>query len=202
MEKTDLKKVLSVSGQPGLWQYLAQAKNGVIVESYVTKHRTQFGSNARITTLEDVSIYTNSGEVTLKQVFLDMKAKLGDKEAPSSKSDEKAIKAFFAEVIPEYDQDKFYVSHMKKVLDWYNVLNAYASIDFVEEEEQVEDKSKENAEETSKEAPKKTAVKKETTKAKAAAGTKAASKATSAKSTTTKSAAPKKTTRSAHNKAS
>ncbi|MBP5210229.1 MAG: DUF5606 domain-containing protein [Bacteroidales bacterium] len=200
MEKTDLKKVLSVSGQPGLWLYLAQAKNGVIVESLVTKHRTQFGSNARITTLEDVSIYTNSGEVTLKQVFLDMKAKLGAGQAPSSKTDDKAIKAFFGEVIPDYDQDKFYVSHMKKVLDWYNVLNEFATIDFVEEEEEKSEDVKQETE-APKEAAKKPAAKKETTKAKAAAGTKAASKATSAKSSTTKSAAPKKATRSAHIKA-
>lgn len=194
MEKTDLKKVLSIAGQPGLWLYLAQAKNGVIVESYVTKSRTQFGANSRITTLEDVSIYTNTGEISLKQVFLNMKGILGDKEVMSSKSDEKAIKAFFAEAIPDYDQDRFYVSHMKKVLDWYKVLQQYAVIDFVEDED-INDN--EQVTEEVEEAPKKTIAKK-ATKAKVATGAKPAAKDT----TKAAASAPKKSTRSAHIKAS
>ena len=71
----------------------------------------------------------------------------------SPKSDPKAIKAFFAEVIPDYDEDRFYVSHMKKILDWYEVLRNHASLEFVEDEEEkaeepeaAEEKAEEKAE--------------------------------------------------------
>ena len=64
-----------------------------------------------------------------------MAAKLAQGPAMDPKSDPKAIKAFFAEVLPNYDEDRFYVSHMKKVLDWYGELEQYASLDFLTDEE-------------------------------------------------------------------
>ncbi|MCF0177103.1 MAG: DUF5606 domain-containing protein, partial [Bacteroidales bacterium] len=76
MEKTDLKKVISVSGQPGLFRYVAQGKSGVILEAMATGNRTMFGITAKMTTLADVSVYTESAEVALKQLFENMKAKL------------------------------------------------------------------------------------------------------------------------------
>jgi hypothetical protein len=74
-------------------------------------------------------------------------AKLGQEPAMSPKSDPKAIKAFFAEVVPDYDEDRFYVSHMKKILDWYEVLRTHASLEFVEEEEEKEEAEEARAEE-------------------------------------------------------
>lgn len=138
--KTDLTKILSVSGQPGLYLYVAQARNGAVVESLADKKRSSFGMNSRITTLADISIYTDEGEVKLQEVFLKMKEVLGDAEAPSSKSSADGLKAFFGKALPSYDRDRFYVSHMKKVTDWYNTLLKYASFDFVnpEEEEKAE----------------------------------------------------------------
>ncbi len=132
--KTDLKKVLSVSGQPGLFNYLSQANAGAIVESMLTKKRTCFGLNARMTSLADISIFTDEGEVKLQEVFEKMKADLGEAEAPSGKADPKVLAAFFARVLPEYDRNRFYVSHMKKVADWYNFLKKYATLDFADED--------------------------------------------------------------------
>lgn len=131
--KTDLKKVLSVSGQPGLFLYLSQANAGAVVESMMTRKRTCFGLSARMTSLADISIYTEEGEVKLQEVFEKMKADLGEAEAPSGKSDSKVLTAFFARVLPDYDRDRFYVSHMKKVADWYNFLKKYATLDFADE---------------------------------------------------------------------
>ena len=71
----------------------------------------------------------------LDQVFLALKAALGDAEAPSSKASEKEIVALFKKAIPNYDGDRFYVSHMRKVIDWYDQLVKYASLDFVKEED-------------------------------------------------------------------
>ncbi len=138
MEKTDLKKILSVSGQRGLFLYLSQARNGVIVESLETKQRTTFGSSAKISSMADISVYTTTEDVSLKEIFTGMAQKLKNGPAMSSKEDSKKIKAFFKEVLPDYDEDRFYVSHMKKVLEWYNLLQKFATLGFVEEEEEAE----------------------------------------------------------------
>ena len=131
--KTDLTRILSVSGQHGLFNYVAQARNGAIVEALSDKKRTCFDMKSRITTLADISIYTNEGEMKLQEVFLQLKEALGDADAPSPKSSSEELKALFAKAIPDYDADRFYVSHMKTVVEWYNELKHFASFDFVEE---------------------------------------------------------------------
>ena len=134
--KTDLAKILSVSGQHGLFLYLAQARNGVIAESLSDKKRTALDTHSKVSTLNDIAIFTSEGELRLAEVFTAMK-KLADsgKAVPASKDDAAAIKDFFAAAIPNYDEDRFYVSHMKKVLDWYGELDKYASFDFMTDEE-------------------------------------------------------------------
>ena len=128
--KTDHTKILSVSGHSGLFLYLSQSRAGAIVEALADKKRTCFGLNSKMTALEDISIYTDEGETKLKDVFIMMKGVLGEDDAPSSKSSPEELKAFFAKALPGYDRDRFYVSHMKKVVDWYNALKKYASLDF------------------------------------------------------------------------
>ena len=94
---------------------------------------------SKITSLADISIYTDDEEVKLQDVFLSMKEVLGDADAPSSKSSADELKALFEKALPAYDRDRFYVSHMKKVVDWYNNLKKYASLDFVNPEEETEE---------------------------------------------------------------
>ena len=133
--KTDLSKILSVSGKSGLFQYLAQARNGVIAEALSDKKRIMLDIKSRITTLADISIFADSGELKLKEVFLSLGKIYKDQPGPD-KLPENELKAIFAKAVPDYDQNRFYPSHMKKVLDWYNQLARYASLDFVEEETQ------------------------------------------------------------------
>ena len=133
--KTDLSKILSVSGKSGLFQYLAQARNGVIAEALSDKKRIMLDIKSRITTLADISIFADSGELKLKEVFLSLGKIYKDQPGPD-KLPENELKALFAKAVPDYDQNRFYPSHMKKVLDWYNQLVRYASLDFVEEETQ------------------------------------------------------------------
>ena len=144
--KTDLSKILSISGQHGLYRYLAQARGGAIVESLSDGKRTVAGANNRITTLADISIYTMAEEVKLKDVFLKIKEVLGDAAAPSPKADAEELKSLFKKALPDYDGDRFYVSHMKKVVEWYNELREKASLDFVEKEEEGETEATEAAE--------------------------------------------------------
>ncbi len=134
--KTDLTKILSISGQPGLYLYIAQARSGAIVESLSDKKRSCFGLTSKMTTLADISIYTTEGEMKLSEVFLKLKDVLGGAEAPTSKASSDELKALFAKAVPDYDGERFYVSHMKKVVDWYNCLLKYASLDFVTPEEE------------------------------------------------------------------
>ena len=133
--KTDLTKILSVSGKHGLYRFLALSRNNsAIAEALSDSHRTVFDPHSRITTLSDIAIYTNEGEFKLKDVFLSIQKTLGGADAPTSKSPDTEIKTLFEKAVPNYDPDRFYLSHMKKILDWYNELVKYASLDFTEED--------------------------------------------------------------------
>ena len=143
--KTDLAKILSISGQPGLFQYVAHARNGIIAEALSDHKRSCFGLTSKMTSLSDISIYTDEGEMKLAEVFTHLRDALAGAEAPSSKSDAETLKALFLKAVPNYDGDRFYVSHMKKVVDWYNCLLKYASLDF-ENPEEAEESEAEKAE--------------------------------------------------------
>ena len=135
--KTDLTKVLAIPGQSGLYLYVAHTRSGAVDEAFADKKRSAVSASSKITSLADISIYTDDEEVKLQQVFLNMKEVLGDADAPSAKSAPEELKALFEKALPHYDRDRFYVSHMKKVVEWYNALKNYASLDFVNPEEEV-----------------------------------------------------------------
>ena len=137
--KTDLSKILAISGQSGLFLYVSQARSGAIVEALSDKKRSTVGMTSKLTSLADISIYTDEEEVKLQQVFLNMKEVLADADAPSAKSTPDELKALFEKALPDYDRDRFYVSHMKKVVEWYNALKNYASLDFVNPDEESAD---------------------------------------------------------------
>ena len=137
--KTDLTRILAVSGQSGLFLYISATRTGAVVESLADKKRCAVTATSKITSLADISIYTDDEEVKLQQVFLNMKEVLGDSDAPSAKSSPEELKALFEKALPDYDRDRFYVSHMKKVVEWYNALKNYASLDFVNPEDAEEE---------------------------------------------------------------
>ena len=139
--KTDLSKILAVSGQSGLFLYISHARNGAIVEALADKNRTSVSMTSKLTSLADISIYTDDEEVKLQDVFLKMKDVLGEADAPSAKSEPAALKALFEKALPDYDRDRFYVSHMKKVVEWYNALKNYASLDFVDLDAEAEEEA-------------------------------------------------------------
>ena len=139
--KTDLSRILAISGQSGLYLYISQARNGAIVEALSDKKRSSVGMTSKLTSLADISIYTDDEEIKLQDVFLKMKDVLGEADAPSAKSEPAAIKALFEKALPDYDRDRFYVSHMKKVVEWYNALKNYASLDFVDLDAETEEEA-------------------------------------------------------------
>ena len=132
--KTDLSRILAVTGQHGLFRYVAQARNGVIAESLETGRRTVFDAHSRITTLADIAIYTNEEELKLAEVFTALQKTLDGQAAPSAKAAETELVALFDKAVPNYDADRFHVSHMRKVVGWYSELEKYASLDFETED--------------------------------------------------------------------
>ena len=117
-----LKGILSISGYPGLYKMVSQTKNGIIVEQLETKKRMPAFSTHKISSLEDIAIYTEDEEVILKEVFKNIYEVTEGKEAISHKAPNQELKDFFAKALPNYDQDRVYTSDIKKVVSWYNIL--------------------------------------------------------------------------------
>lgn len=130
-----LKGILAISGQSGLFKLVAEAKNNLIVESLDTGKRMPAYSTTKISALEDIAIYTDTADVPLKEVFQKIAEKEDFKQAIDHKSSATKLKAYFAEVLPAYDQDRVYVSDIKKVIQWYNILQEKEMLDFSENEE-------------------------------------------------------------------
>ncbi|TKG92977.1 hypothetical protein EYV94_18575 [Puteibacter caeruleilacunae] len=128
-----LKGILAISGQGGLFKLVSEAKNTIIVESLVTGKRMPAYASARISALEDIALYTYDEELPLKDVFKKIADNTEGGEAISHKSSNNELKAFFEEAIPEYDEDRVYVSDMKKIVQWYNVLHKAELLNFEEE---------------------------------------------------------------------
>lgn len=130
-----LKTILSVSGKPGLFRLVSNAKNMVIVESLTDKRRLPIYARDKVVSLGDIAMYTEEGEVPLSEVLTKIQAKENGSQASvpaNSKPD--VLKKYFAEVLPTYDRDRVYDSDIKKLISWYNLLSA-AGISFTSEEE-------------------------------------------------------------------
>ena len=144
--KTDLEKVFSIAGQPGLYIFVSQGRVGVILESLADKKRMSAGPSMRVTALKDVAIYTDTEELPMREVLLKIKEKQNGAPAIDHKSPPDVLQKYFEEVLPDYDRERFYPSHMKKVTEWYNVLQKNDMLDFKEEDTE-ETEGKEEVEE-------------------------------------------------------
>ena len=118
----ELKEILAISGQPGLYKYVAQSTNGVIVESLLDGKRMNASASSKVSALTEISIFTEGDDLPLADVFTNIYNHTGGKEAISHKEAPEKLKAAFAEVLPDYDRDRVHVSDMKNVFMWYNIL--------------------------------------------------------------------------------
>lgn len=134
-----LKKILSISGKPGLYKSVSQAKNMLIVESIVTGKRTPAYAHDKVISLGDIAIFTESGEVHLNDVMARIKEKeKGEKASVNLKSDPDTLRKYFAEILPDFDRERVYPTDIKKLLSWYNLLVEKDLADFSEEKEDTE----------------------------------------------------------------
>ena len=154
----DLSGIISISGMSGLHKVVAQIKNGVLVESLIDKKRIPAYATHKVSELENITIYSTGDNVPLKDVL----QKIFDKEkgGPSidSKSPEAELKKYLKGVFPEYDEDRVYISDIKKIFNWYNLLQKQGLLD-KKEEEKTEDKPKLKAEKEEKKVSAKSSVK-------------------------------------------
>lgn len=118
-----LKDIMAISGQPGLYRFIAQGKNAIIVEHLETKIRSSAFSSARVSSLEEISIFTMEEDLPLGKVFNRIHEKENGGPAIDYKTDPEKLKSWFEEILPDYNKDKVYVSDIKKVAQWYNLLH-------------------------------------------------------------------------------
>ncbi|MFZ4521457.1 MAG: DUF5606 domain-containing protein [Bacteroidales bacterium] len=129
----DLSKILSIAGKNGLFKVVSQGKNTVIVESLNDNKRFPAFGHEKMSSLEEISVFTTGEDISLKDVFKAFYEKLEGKPAIDHKADNNTLKKFFLEMVPEFDQERVYVSDIKKMVSWYNVLLDHKLIDFTEE---------------------------------------------------------------------
>jgi hypothetical protein len=146
METIKVKDLMSISGKGGLFRFLAQARNGVVVESLIDKKRTVAPPSARVSALEDISIFAQEEDVPLADVLMKIHKKENGGAAIDPKSGNEELKAYFTEVLPDYDSDRVYISDIKKVLTWYNLLHELALLEVVEKEEEKSEEDPKNDE--------------------------------------------------------
>ena len=155
MKTIQLKDILAISGKGGLFKFIAQARNGIVVESLEDLKRHVAPATARVSSLEEIAIFTIDEEVPLADIFYMIHEKSEGKETLSHKAAVEELKSQFKELVPEYDEDRVYVSDIKKVFQWYNQLHQHELLEVIDkEEEKEEDKKETPAEKTEKAAEK------------------------------------------------
>ena len=153
-----LKDIMAMSGEPGLFKFIAQGKNAIIVEHLETKKRSSAYSTSKVSSLEDIAIFTEKEDMPLGKVFDLIHAKENGGPAIDSKVDAEALKTWFEGLLPEYSKDKVYTSDIKKGAHWYNILHSLNLLVKEEPEKAAEEKESEAATERLRELGEKRAI--------------------------------------------
>ena len=139
-----LDKVLSIAGKPGLYKLIAQTRGGFVAESILDKKRISVSVQNNVSVLSEIAIYTLTEEVPLKQVFKTIKKKeKGEQTSVKPKDSKDKLEEYFFEILPEYDEDRVYASDIKKVIQWYNLLQKHSMLDLLDTEDKIDKSSDE-----------------------------------------------------------
>ncbi|MEN3324833.1 DUF5606 domain-containing protein [Mariniflexile soesokkakense] len=129
-----LEKVIAITGKPGLYKLVAQTRGGFVAESLIDKKRLSVNVQQNVSVLSEIAIYTLTEEVPLKEVFKSIKKKEnGGATSVKAKDSKDRLEEYFFEVLPDYDEDRVYVSDIKKVIQWYNLLLEHNMLDLEED---------------------------------------------------------------------
>ena len=139
-----LEKILSVAGKPGLYKLITQTRTGFVAESLVDGKRITVSLRSSVSVQSEIAIYTLEEEVPLRDVFKKIQEKEdGGKTSIGHKEEKIKLEEYFFEILPNYDEDRVYVSDIKKVIQWYNILVDNKITDFSSEEVANEEASEE-----------------------------------------------------------
>lgn len=131
-----LDKILAISGKPGLYELKTQTRSGFLAESLLDGKKLSVSIRHNVSVLSEIAIYTFTEEVPLREIFKKIQEKENGEPAISHKESKTQLEAYFSEVLPDYDEDRVYASDMKKVIQWYNILQSKGITDFSEVENQ------------------------------------------------------------------
>jgi len=131
-----LDKILAISGKPGLYELKTQTRSGFLAESLLDGKKLSVSIRHNVSVLSEIAIYTFTEEVPLREIFNKIQEKEEGKQAISHKESKNKLEAYFREILPDYDEDRVYASDMKKVIQWYNILQTKGFTDFSETEEE------------------------------------------------------------------
>lgn len=119
-----IEKILAISGKPGLYALKVQTRTGFVAESLIDGKKMTVGLRSNVSLLSEISVYTYDGEVRLAEVFRNIAVKEDEGPSLSHKEDNAKLESYFREVLPEFDEERVYASDIKKILNWYNMLQA------------------------------------------------------------------------------
>lgn len=120
----NLTKILAISGKPGLYELKVQTRTGFVAESLIDGKKITVNLKSNVSLLSEISIYTYEGEKPLTEVMQQIAVKENKGQAISHKEDNATLSAYFKQILPDYDEERVYPSDIKKVLSWYNTLQA------------------------------------------------------------------------------
>lgn len=132
----DLSGIISISGKPGLFKVLANNKSSLVVESLVDGKKTTALATHKVSALEDISIYTQEDDVPLREVYQSIYDKENGGAGPNHKGEMADLKDYLAAILPDYDEDRVYNSDIKKLFQWYNILQAAGALIMSAEEDE------------------------------------------------------------------
>ncbi|WP_323789683.1 DUF5606 domain-containing protein [Psychroserpens sp.] len=133
-----LDKILSISGKPGLFKVIAQTRTGFVAESLIDQKKVNVNIHSNVSILSEIAVYTLTEELPLRDVLKKVMEKENGQQTSISHKDSKDIlEEYFFEVLPDYDEDRVYASDIKKIVQWYNLLQKHDMLDALEEEAKV-----------------------------------------------------------------
>jgi hypothetical protein len=161
----NVEKILAISGKPGLFELKIQTRSGFLAESLLDGKKITVGLRSNVSLLSEISMYTYSAEKPLVEIMRAIAIKENEGPTPITHKDDNAkLMAYFKEIVPDYDEDRVYASDIKKLLNWYNILQAKG---MVSKEEPKADAQVANADEVKEQAAEEVKAKKEAKPARA-----------------------------------
>lgn len=121
----NVEKILAIAGKPGLFELKIQTRSGFLAESLLDGKKITVGLRSNVSLLSEISMYTYTEEKPLVEIMRAIAVK--ENEGPtavSHKDDNATLIAYFKEILPDYDEDRVYASDIKKLVNWYNILQA------------------------------------------------------------------------------